>query len=232
MTTPLTNSTSSNGTNALARAGLSKPVLGVFTLGALGFSAWRMKDAFVGSQQKANQQVSTLKADNDYQLTEYNFGQYSGSPGMDKLALKYDGLKRYGPFRLKENYQSAKIHVNNFFSNVIGPNLLPLGVGLAGLYGTIGHEKMMGYGKNIITWWNGCSILNSQAWTTLKEVGKSIGSGLWQATKAPVEMTFKSPQHFAIASGITLVGAFFAKRFVDNVNGDAQKDFYRDDLFP
>lgn len=222
----------SQALNAAAQTGLSKTTLGAFTVAALGFAAWRMQDAYVGSKQKADQQISALKADNDYQLTEHSFGQYSGDPGMDKLALKFDALVRYGPLRLREHYQALKIRINNFFSNVIGPNLLPLGVGLAGLYGTIGHAQMAIYGNNVAQWWSRTNFLDSQAWRTMKGVGHAMGSALWTAIKEPVKLAFKSPQHFAIASGITLVGAFFVKRFVDNVNGNAQKDFYRDDLFP
>jgi hypothetical protein len=232
MTTPGLPSSNATALSVAAQNSLSKTTLGIFTLGALGFTAWRMQDAYVGSKQKADEQISTLKVDNDYRLTEYSFGQYSGNPGMDNLALKFDALRRYGPFRLREHFQSAKIRINNFFNNVIGPNLLPLGIGLAGVYSTIGHEQMAIYGNNIATWWSRTNFLDSQAWRTLRGVGNAIGSGLWNIIKTPVQLAFRSPQHFAIASGITLVGAFFIKRFSDNVNGNAQQDFYRDELFP
>lgn len=224
-------SAAQNTASTAARNGLSKTTLGIFTLGALGFTAWRMQDAYVGSRQKADQRISTLKADNDYKFAEYGFGQYSGNPGMDNLSQKFDGLKRYGPFRLREHYESAKIRIGTFFSNVIGPNLLPLGIGLAGLYGTIGHDKMAKFGAKIANWWTSTNFLNTQAWKTLKGVGGYIGAGAWKAIKEPTKLAFKSPQHFAVASGIALVGAFFLKRFVDSSSGDAQRDFFRDDLY-
>lgn len=215
----------------LTSSGLSKTSLGLFTLGALGFTAWRMQDAFVGSKQEVDQKVSGLKTDNDYRYGSHAWGQYSGNPGMDRLDNKFQGLLIYGPMRLKEHWETAKINVGNFFSNVLGPNLLPLGVGLAGLYGTIGHQNMCGYGRKIADWWNRSNFFNSTAWKTLKSVGGSVGSGLWTVIKSPVKLMFASPQHFAVGSGIALVSAFFLKRFVDTVNGDAQRDFFRDDLY-
>ncbi|WP_303674693.1 hypothetical protein [Vampirovibrio chlorellavorus] len=227
---PTTNGVS-NSVNAIASNGLGKTPLGLFTLGALGFAAWRMQDAFVGSKQEVDQKISGLKTTNDYDYGSHVWGQYSGNPGMDRLDHKFQGLLIYGPLRLKEHWQSFKIRVGNFFSNVVGPNLLPLGVGLAGLYGTIGHQTMSGYGRNIADWWNRSNFFDSTAWKTLKGVGGSLGSGLWTVIKSPVKLMFKSPQHFAVGSGVALIGAFFLKRFTDTVNGDAQRDFFRDDLY-
>lgn len=212
-------------------AALGKTPLGIFTLGALGFAAWRMQDSFVGSKAKAEQKIAGMKVENDYKNMEYQWGQWSGNPTMDHLSDKYEGLKQYGPFRLREHYNAARIHVQEFFGNVIGPNLLPLGVGLAGLYGTIGHTQMKKYGSDFAKWWNKSSFFNTQAWKTLKGVGRSIRSGLWTTVKEPTKLAFKSPSHFAVASGIALVGAFFVKKFRDTNSGDAQRDYYRNDVY-
>lgn len=230
MTNPITSTNNSIAGQAISK-GIGKTSWGLLAAGALGFAAWRMQDSFQGSKQKANQQITGLKTDNDWKLMEHGFAQWSGSPGMDNLADKAKGLSLYGPMRIREHYQSAKIQIKTFFGNVIGPNLIPIGVGLAGLYGALGHTRMKQYGTSFSKWLTETSFLKTQAWKTIKGVGGGLAKGIGFLIKEPTKLAFKSPQHFAIASGIALVGAFFTKKFVDTYNGDAQRDYYRNDVY-
>lgn len=229
MTNPIT-STHTQPVTQLAK-GIGKTPWGFLAAGALAFTGWRMQDSFQGSKQKANQEIAGLKTGNDYKLMQYGFGQWSGDPTMDNISDKAKGLSLYGPMRIKEHYESASIQVKTFLSNVVAPNLLPLGVGLAGLYGAIGHTRMQKYGASFGKWLTESSPFKTMAVNTLKSVGGGLAKGTGYAIAKPSKLAFKSPQHFAIASGIALVGAFFTKKFVDNYNGDAQRDYYRNDVY-
>lgn len=230
MTNPITSTNHSIAGQNVAKA-MGKTTWGLLAAGALAFTGWRMQDSFQGSRQKAQQEIAGLKTGNDYQLLEHSFGQWSGNPGMDNLADRFKGLTLYGPLRIKEHYESAKIHVKTFCGNVIGPNLVPLGVGLAGLYAAIGHKRMKEYGSGFSKWLTQSSPFKDAVWNTMKGVGGGLAKGVGFIIKEPTKLAFKSPQHFAVASGITLVGAFFGKRFVDTYNGDAQRDYYRNDVY-
>lgn len=216
---------------AVVQNGLSKTALGLFTLGALGFSAWRIQDSYTGSQQKALQRVSALKEENDYNYAEYGWGHWSGNPGLDQLGHKFQGLMMYGPHRIRENYKEAKIRVSSFFTNVLYPNLIPLGVGLAGLYSTIGHKKMTQYANDFVKWWKQSGFFSQYFNPTMKAVGKIIWDYGSKGISTAVRQPFKSPAHFAVGSGIALTGAFFLRKFIDAYGHDGQRDFFRDDIY-
>ncbi len=220
-----------NPAPALLKKGLSKSTLGIFALGALGFSAWRMQDAYTGSREKVKDKIGEMQTNNDYATGQYTFGHWSGNPGMDNLTSQWAKVKRYGPFRLREHYQATKVQISTFLNDVVGPSLLPLGVGLAGLYGAIGHTQMSKYGASFANWWRQCGFFTQYFNPTMKAVGKNIWHYGTSAVGSLLKLSFKSPVHFAVASGSALVGAVFLKRFNDTANGNAQRDNLRDEFY-
>jgi hypothetical protein len=215
-----------NAARGLLRGG-ARPAVGVFSLAALAAAGWMMMDSYRGNRERTQQSVDKLKEHNDWEETEFGWGHWSGMPWMDHLAHRVFGWKQYGPYGLREKFSAIKIRVGSFFNNVIVPNLVPLGLGIAGLYGAgvpvhkpfvaIGRALSQGVPRRLV---QDLGRLGGRAAT-------GVGSGLLKLLALP----FRSLTHLGIASGLVLGGAFFLKRFSDAYGHDGQRQFFRDDIF-
>jgi hypothetical protein len=217
------------GAAAGGAAVFSKAPVGLFTLAALATTAWMMKDTYHGNRERTNQQVDEMKENNDWRYTEYGWGHWSGMPGMDHFAHRVYGWTQYGPFGLFEKFREMKIRIGSFFSNVIMPNLIPIAISIAGLYGTFGtkavHAPFKAIGKALMTPLP--QQLRQDLWSVTKKAFSSMGSGL----KTLLSLPFRSLTHLGIASGLLFFGAYFMKRFSDAYGHDGQREFFRDDIY-
>jgi hypothetical protein len=208
-------------------SGTAKSAVGIFSLAALVAAAWMMKDSYVGSRDRIQMRQADLKARNDYENLGFSQGQWSGNPDMDRLAHKWFGFKQYGPWGIREKFDSFKIRVSSFFKDVLFPNLIPLGIGIAGLYGAgvKVHRPFVAAAKGVGGLFG--PRFFPQLGGFLGKAFGSLGTGLLKLIKLP----FSSLPAFAIGLGTVCLGSFFLKRFSDSYDGDGQRNFFRDDIY-
>lgn len=209
----------------------ASPLVGLFTLGALAMTGIMMKDAYMGSRDRNQQKIAECHQSKDLEYAQYGWGHWSGQPGMDGLAHKFKGALLYGPYGLAENWHAAKIHVGSFFSDVLYPNLIPLGISIAGIYGTFGPDAV---NHKINSLYNQmCRVqMHPELKASLKQFfkrgGRMIGTGLGNIVAWP----FKGGLgRLGVSSGLLFAGAFFLKRFNDAYGHDGQRAFFRDEIY-
>lgn len=204
--------------------------VGLFTVGALGAAAWMMRDSYMGSRDRINQQVAELKEENDVEYSKFGWGHWSGMPWFDQLAHKWFGIKEFGPFGLRENLQEIGLRVSSFWSDVIVPNLIPLGIGIAGLYGTLGPRKMHAPIRGFVNWCRKTSIP-----PTLKRefsnFGRKAFSGFGKGVASLAKWPFQSLPRLGVATGALFFGTYFLKRFNDAYGHDGQRNFFRREIY-
>jgi hypothetical protein len=219
------------GAPGLARralgGGVAKGAVGLFSIGAIAAAAWMMKDSYVGSRDRIQTRQAELRAKNDYDHLQYGQGFWSGNPDTDKLAHRWFGLKQKGPWGIREKFDSFKIWTGSMFRDVLFPNIIPLGVGIAGLYGAgikvhrpivaaVRHAGGL-FGPNFFP-----------------SLGRFLGSGLGSIGKGLfrlIRLPFSSLPAFGIGLGVLTLGSFFLKRFNDSTSGDGQRNFFRDEIY-
>ena len=186
-----------------------------------------MKDSYVGSRDRIQTRQAELRAENDYRHLGFGQGMWSGNPDTDRLAHKWFGIKQNGPWGLKEKFDSFKIRVSSLFNDVLVPNLIPLGVGIAGLYGAgiKVHKPFVAAARHAGGLF-GTGFFRQLRGFLGNGLG-SIGRGLLKLAKLP----FSSLPAFGISLGALTLGSFFLKRFNDSYSGDGQRNFFREDIY-
>jgi len=226
----------SNTTNALTTGvqnAIKKPpnaAVGLFTVGALGAAAWMMRDSYMGSRDRINQQVAELKEENDVEYSKFGWGHWSGMPWFDQLAHKWFGIKSFGPYGIRENLQEIGLRVSSFWSDVIVPNLIPLGIGIAGLYGALGPRRMHAPIRGFVNWCKKTSIpptLKREIGGFFKNIFSGMGKGLAKLAKWP----FQSLPRLGVATGALFFGTFFLKKLNDAYGHDGQRAFFRREIY-
>lgn len=206
------------------------PAIGLFSLAALGATAWMMKDSYDGSRDRMNQHITELKEENDVSYSEFGWGHWSGNPAMDNLAHRWFGFKQYGPFDLFEKFQDYGMRISGFFSNVVTPNIIPIGISVASAYGALGAERMHAPFRKLYQWMAGSSILGNIG----KPLGEMATKGLkltGRGADSLIRWPFKSLTHLGVGSGLLMLGAYFFKRFDDAYGHDGQREFFRNEIY-
>lgn len=220
---------SGSSSNVAAAARKTPWFLGLATAAAVVATFGMMSDTYHGNRERTQQLVDELKENNDLRYTEYGWGHWSGMPWLDHLSHRMFGWLQYGPYGLVEKFQAFKIRVGSFWNNVIMPNLIPLGISVAGLYGTFGaenvHKPFKAIGNALMTPLP--QQLRKDLWDVTKTAFSKMGSGLQYLLSLP----FRSLTHLGVATGLAFFGAYFLKRFSDAYGHDGQRQFFRDDIF-
>lgn len=205
----------------------ASPAVGIFSLGAILAAAWMMKDSYVGSRDRIRMRQEELRVQNNYDFWSKGNANWSGNPGTDGLTQKWFGFKQKGPWGLREKWQSFKIWAGGMFNDVLLPNLIPLGVGIAGLYGAgIKVHRPFTAAAQHIGGLFGPGFFR-QLGNFMSSAFGTLGNGLFRLLKLP----FTSLTAFGISLGALTLGSFFLKRFNDSDNGDGQRNFFRDEIY-
>ena len=203
------------------------PMMGLFALAALGTTAWMIRDSYHGNKEREEQEASMHQANKDYAYSAYDWGRYSGRPHMDNLAHSWMGLKLYGPYGLKELYQETVVKVYSIYKEVILPNLVPIGISIASLYGFFGAKSInskFGYvGKKI-----GGVISRANVGGGFCHYANKAYEGTVNGAAKVLEKAFTHP---AVAAGTVLLGAWFLKSFNDAYSGQGQREYFRHELW-
>jgi hypothetical protein len=200
------------------------------TVLAGGTALYMARDSYLGSRDRVNQRVAELKEENDLEYSKFGWGHWSGKPWLDGLSHKLFGFKEYGPWGLRENMQELGIRISSIWSDVVLPNLLWFGLGIAGLYGSLGAKRVHAPFRAFFNWCRKTSLppaFKREVKNFTGRIFKGLGRGIVKAATWP----FLSLSRLGIASGIVLGIAFFLKQFNDAYGHDGQRDFFRNEIF-
>lgn len=197
---------------------------------ALLVSYMMMRDSYKGSRDRLDQKISEVKEENDVEYSKFGWGHWSGKPYLDYLAHKWFGLKEFGPYGIKENAQEIGMRVSNMWSNVVVPNLIPLGIGIAGMYGALGPRRMHAPIRGFVNWCKKTSIppsMKREFKTFFGNAFKGIGKGLGTVAKWP----FLRLSNLGIALGGLFLGTWALKQFNDSYGHDGQRAWFRPEVY-
>lgn len=117
---------------------MSNVIRQVLGLGAAAAAYWMCKESYKGSVGAWEQKFQAHETDAMYDYTGFGWGHYSGQPTMDHWSHKLFGVKLFGLFGSKISWNYAKTYADGFMNDVLLKNLLPIAVGIGGLYATFG----------------------------------------------------------------------------------------------
>ncbi len=196
----------------------------LFGLGATALTGWLMHQSKQGHAPEWDRKIASHHTKLMYDQTSFGWGHWSGQPKMDHWAHKIFGLKLFGPFDLFTTYHRYKTLAEGYVNDVILPNLVPLGVGVAGLYAGFGAKTLHAPFKNMYkrlapTFRK--MHLGRKLKNALKPLSKKIGDLAVAGVKAAVK-------HPLGALGGIVLGGFVFNRFNRVLNHQEQEAYFRD----
>lgn len=223
---PPANSALSNGAAKAAASTVIKgnPIMGFFMVGCGLVSFKLMKDSFQGNEAREAQGVAAERSKKDYALLMNDAGSMSGKgPTWDGLRHSWKAFSLYGPYGLKEYYQEKRDEVHSIIKEVIVPNLIPVGITLASMYGFFGpkgmHAPFKYIGEKL-----GKVIFSPAMGNNIVDWSKSAFKKTVNASATVLRKAFEYP---AVAAGSVLLSAFLFKSFQDVNSGRAQDEYFR-----
>lgn len=221
MTTPSPLGGGTPPLSKLAGKSAAAPLLG---LGALLASGWMVKDTFKGIRPELDRQYADHLVQDEYANTRWGWGHYSGNPGMDHLAHKFFGFTLFGPNGLRHKWQKAKLYTKVYINNVIIPNLIPMGVGVAGLYALLGKERLH---KGVTYFTQGLRKHLKMPPGISKGVKRGV-KAIFHAAGVGMGKTLGfAGRNKEISAAVVLLSAFGLNRFRDSYGHDGQDNFFR-----
>jgi len=204
------------------------PVLGVFMLGAVAWTAKQLSDTYTANEPREAQGVSAERAKKDYTLMMYDAGAMSGKgPFWDGLRHFGKWMDLYGPYGLKEDLQEFRDKVHSVWKEVIIPNLPYIGISIASIYGFFGIHNVH---KPIKAGWK---IFAKQLEGAT--YGTTLLNGLKRAGKFSAKQSGNLAKHMfnnpAVTAGTALLAAFGYKTWYEVKTGRAQDEYFRSEIF-
>ena len=191
-------------------------------LAGAGVATWFVGQSVKGKSSTWEQQVRNHETSADMLSLRDHWGHYSGQPAMDGWANKLRRFMRFGPLGLNMAWNKAKTYTEGFVNDVFLPNLVPIGVGLGGLYATgfKPHKLLTApvkfLHKHLHINWGG---IRGQMKKGGKWAGSIMARGLRKVGKNP-----------AMAIGALALGGFGLHRFMRVYDHSQQDDFYHSSL--
>lgn len=186
-----------------------------------------IQDSWNGSQMKRDDAVAAAKEHAEWADMEYGWGHYSGQPWMDQQAHKFKRFLLFGPMNLKLKWQETTIRLNSWINDVILPNLLPIGLVIAGL-GGLGGFKVFRHSSKVTQFVKNHVHVPTAFKTEVKHLAGKAASGTGKGIGKLLSLPFKSPAHLGITAAGLLFGSFTLQRFQDSYGHDGQHNFFRD----
>ncbi len=199
-----------------------KPLLG---LGAIAAAWWMMRDTFDGTRQKRIDAIAAAKEHAEWADMEYGWGHWSGNPGMDHKAHQFKRFLLFGPMNLRMRWLEFKITVDSLVNDVLLKNIVPLGVGVAGIYSMFGARAVNTGVRNFGRFLG--QIIPSGFG---RAVGSLLSQGLTGLGKGVLALshTLLSKQALPFTIGAAIFGNYALSRFKDSYGHDGQHEFFRD----
>lgn len=141
----------------------------VLGMGAAVAAGWLCRESYRGHSIKWRERFHAHEEEEMLDLTRKGFGHYSGQPAMDGWSVALEKIRKFGFFGSKVDFMKAKCYVEGFVNDVLLRNMLPIAVGIGGLYAAIGNHLFTPFTAT----WN--YAVNS---TFFPAAGRAIGQAL------------------------------------------------------
>jgi hypothetical protein len=192
--------------------------------GAALAAGWLCKESYRGNAYKWRERFVAEDTHNQYKMTEYGWGQWSGQPTMDKWSHKLFGIKVFGLFGSRADYLLARAYVEGFVNDVLLRNMAPIAVGIGGLYAAFGNNLAKPFQATYRYMTGpGASILKPIASGTA-ELGKFMAKGSLKAGEFGMNQLIKGGFGSAALLGVLSFGLL---RFWRVNNGQEQVEYHR-----
>lgn len=192
-------------------------------LAGAGVAAWLTTQSAKGKMPVWQQQLHNHEANSDLVSIRDNWGRYSGQPAMDNWANKLRRFFMFGPLGLNMVWYKAKTYGEGFVNDVLLPNIVPIGVGLGGLYATgLKPHKLITEPLSFLK-----KRLPPMNWGRMRTVLKD--SGKWMGDRL-VDVLKLGRDNPAIAIGALAMSLFALHRFVRVYDHEEQNGFFRGDI--
>jgi hypothetical protein len=218
-----------NNMTQTVRQPMSKAKIGVGGLALVSvlYTLWSMQDTYNSNHEREEQEANMNQVKKDYSFAQFNRDHLGGQDKMEGLAKNYKAWCLYGPYGIKEKYEEATLKVHSIWKEVIMPNLVPLGISIASVYAFFGpkaiNSKFAYAGKKI-----GGVIFNAKMGSGLAHYANKGFHKTIDGLARLFELAIKHP---IPATGLTLLGAWFLYRFDSVYSGDAQREYFRHELW-
>jgi hypothetical protein len=199
----------------------------LFMLGAGAITYKLSRDTYVGNEARESQGVAAERTKKDYSLLMYDAGSFSGKgPFWDSVRHVCKSLDLYGPYGIKEDYQEFRDKVHSIWKEVVIPNLIPIGITVASIYGYFGpaavHKPFRYVGRTFAK-----AIADSGCTVSLPKLAHKAGTGIVDGCAKVLTQALKHP---AIATGALFLSAFGLKSLYEVNTGRAQDEYFRHEL--
>lgn len=203
-------------------------VMGMFMAGAVALTYKLGHDTYVANEPREDQGVASERTKKDYALTMYDAGSMSGKGKFWDWARHFGkSMELYGPYGIKEDYQEFKDKFHSIWKEVILPNLIPIGISVASIYGFFGakavHKPFIFTGKKF-----GEVIFASGNANKFTGGVTSVGKAIVNRGADVLRKAFEYP---AVAAGLVFLSAFGLKTWYEVDTGRAQDEYFRHELF-
>lgn len=183
-----------------------KQILGV---GAAMTAAWLCKESYKGSAPGWREKFVNHEAELMYDYNQYGWGHFSGQPTMDHWSHKLFGLKLFGLFGSKSDWQMVKIYTEGLINDVLLPNLTPIALGIGGLYAGFGralNKPFIAFYKWLRT--PGPTIF-TPIWAGIKQGARAIGSVAYKGLDTGINcLVNRGGWGSTVLAGVLLYGLY------------------------
>lgn len=208
------------GAEAIKTAlGVAAPVVG----------GWFVKESYEGSKDEWQRRHAHLDANLNMDELRYSWAKYDGQPTMTKWAKRLNHMIRYGPGGIRQMVRQAKITTEGFLHDVVFKNIVPIALGITGLYAGLGKNAAGKFKVHAPFRYVNNQIIQP-LWKQVKphingKWSKTALKGLADGIVKVGEVAIKNPGASALIAGLT---AFGLLRFKRVYNGQEQDSFFRD----
>ncbi len=209
-------------------SGTGKTVLGI---GALAAAAFAIKDSYNGRAEKIEHKLSNLHEHKSWEHWQNGLAHYSGNPWMDQQAHGIKKLLLYGPLGLRLKFEEFKTKADIMVNEVLLPNLVPIGVGIGGMYMLLGKKTINDAFKRTFNWYKGKSFVSASFKQSFKTQAGKAFTGLAGLGGRMLRWPFKSLQHFGVAAGLGAFGSFMLGRFQDSYGHRGTEEYFFDEIY-
>lgn len=221
-TAPIPPAATTAAAKATSRLKGIGPLIG---LASIALPAWLMSQSFKGAKDVWTQKVAGHHMDNEMKSISYGFGHYSGQPTMGGWAHRLYNTMLFGPFGFATTWHKVKTYTNGFVNNVILPNLIPIGIGIAGMYAGFGRKSIHDAAKRSANY-----LKPYMGNVPMKTVAEKTAVGIGKTLLSPIKGLYWSMDKGRAKFALPILGllGFGAYRFGRVWNHDEQHDFWRD----
>lgn len=227
MTAPTTGAASVAQAAVTAAKTSRNPLMVALSLAATVAAGAMIKDSYEGTKIKRSDASAAILDSKQYHAMEYGWGMWSGTPGMEHWAHKAHHLKAFGPMNLFLKWKQFKSSASSIVNDVILPNMIPIAVGIGGLYAGFGSKAIHGVAKAVVAPLKHVKLPATLA-ASLKSLASKGLSGLSKGLGKGISKMFSSPKNLLMSLGGLAFGGFALNRFQRVYTREADQDYFRE----